>query len=141
MKVIGFNFTKISSERGKIPSKTSISTNIEFTEVDREKVELLKDSEPLRVNFKCSWVYSDAEKKETKFGDVSFEGNIILAAEKEEAKEILKSWKKKKLSPSMQIPLFNLILKKCTPKAAHFADEIALPSPIPLPKIKPQSSS
>ena len=141
MKVIGFNFTKISSERGKVPEKTSISTNIEFTEIDKEKVELLKDSEPLKVNFKCSWVYSDAEKKETKFGEIAFEGNIILAAEKEEAKEILKSWKKKKLSPSIQIPLFNLILKKCTPKAAHFADEIALPSPIPLPKIKPQPSS
>jgi hypothetical protein len=138
MKVIGFNFTKISSERQSVPEKTSINTNIEFTEVEREKVELLKDSEPLKISFKCSWVYSNAEKKEAKFGEISFEGNIILAAEKEESKEILKSWKKKKISPTMQIPLFNLILKKCTPRAAHYADEIALPSPIPLPKIKPQ---
>ena len=93
MKVIGFNFTKISSERSQVPQKTTISTNIEFTNVDKEKIEFLKDSEPLKVDFKCSWVYSDAEKKESKFGEVSFEGNIILAAEKEEAKEILKSWK------------------------------------------------
>ena len=142
MKVIGFNFKKISSERIEITERPSINTNIEFTEIDKEKVDLLKEMESLRVEFKCSWVYSAPEKKDSpKQGEISFEGSVILAVEKEESKEILKAWKKKKLSPNFQAGLFNLILRRCTSKAVFLAEEIALPSPLPLPKIKLQTNN
>jgi len=40
--------------------------------------------------------------------------------------------------PSFQVPLYNLILKKCTPKAVHLQDEIGLPSHVPMPRLTPK---
>lgn len=137
MRVIGFNFTKISVSREEFMKKPVIDTNIEFLNVEKENVEILKDQEPLKVTFKCNWAYTESENKENKLGEIAFQGEIILAAEKEKVKEIVKNWKKQKLETAVQIPMFNLILKKCTPRAAQLADEVNLPSPIPLPKIKP----
>lgn len=137
MRVIGFNFTKISVDRKSFGKKPVIDTNIEFLNVEKEDVELLKDQEPIKVTFKCNWNYSETEKKDNKIGQIAFQGEIIIATESENAKELVKNWKKKKIDTGVQVPMFNLILKKCTPRAAQLADEVNLPSPIPLPKIKP----
>lgn len=141
MRVIGFTFTKILTERNaNLFAKPVINTNIEFLNVEKESVEILKDSEPLKVTFKCNWSYSEADKKDKQLGEIAFQGEIILATEPDLAKEIIKDWKKKKLGTSLQVPMFNLILRKCTPRAASLAEEVNLPSPIPLPKIKPQQN-
>lgn len=136
MNVIGFNFTKIASNREQKLGKTSAQINIEFTNIEKESIEFLKDSESLKLSFNCGWTYNEQEKKNAeKKAELAFEGYILLSVEKSESKEILKSWKKKKVPQNIQIPLYNIILKKCTPKAVFLADEINLPPPTPLPKI------
>lgn len=140
MKIVGFNFTKISSWRSPDFKRTPISTNIEFKDIEKEKLEILTDQEALKVLFNFSIVYQDkeAKKEEDKQGEVSFEGFLVLVATKEEAKDIQKNWKKKKLSPALQIPLYNFILKKCTPKAVFLEDELNLPSHMPIPQVSAQ---
>ena len=138
MQVIGFNFSKILAEREQEIKQTSINTNIEFLDVTKEEVGLLKEGEAVKISFKYSVTYSETEKSEKKDGEITFEGNIVLAVTKEESKKLIDSWKNKTISTSTQIPLVNLILKKCSPKSAMLADELGIPSPLPLPKIAPK---
>lgn len=144
MRVIGFNFTKVSAERQpSFKSKSAINTDIEFKDIDKEELDLLKDKEPVKVSFLFKITYTNQENKKDKNPDaeLSFEGSIILSTDKEESKEILKSWKKKEMPNSFKIPMFNLILKKCTPKALQLQDELNLPSHIPMPQLVPQNKA
>lgn len=139
MQIIGFNFTKISAEKIEEMQKPNISTNIEFINIEKEKIDFLKDSEAFKVSFKYGLDYENREEKKIlKNGEIKFEGRIILSTNKEESKKILKSWKKKEIPNEIKVPLFNLILKKCTPKAVYLQDEINLPSHVPMPRISPK---
>lgn len=139
MKVIGFDFNKIAAHKADSLDKPNISTNIEFTNVEKERLELFKEAEAMKVSFKYFLSYENSEEKpEEKNGEVVFEGRIILSVSKDESKNMIKSWKKKKLPDSVKVPLFNLILRKCTPKALFLQDEIGLPSHLPIPRIAPK---
>lgn len=143
MQVIGFNFKKIFAERfPEFKQNSAINTSIEFTNLEKDKVDLLKDIEAIQVSFKFSISYSDSNNKDAQKpsgGEIAFEGNILISATKDESKEIMKYWKKKQLPNGIKISLFNLILKKCTPKALDLEDEVNLPSHIPLPQLRPKS--
>jgi len=148
MQVIGFNFKKMSAEKRENITRSNISTNIKFLEVVKEQINLLKDTEGIKISFQYDLTYDSPnkedkegkkeQKEEDKKGQVLFEGDIMMSLDKQEAKEILKAWKKQKLPSAFQVPLYNLILKKCTPKAVHLQDEIGLPSHIPMPRLTPK---
>ncbi len=145
MRVIGFNFTKISAEKLPDFKRCSINTNIEFTNLEKEKVEILKDQEAVKLSFRFSVNYEEEkEKKEEnnkKLGEVSFEGIIVFSVTKEESKQLQKSWKKKQISPSIQIPIYNFILTKCSPKAVSLEDDLSLPIHLPVPQLKPKQDN
>ncbi len=139
MNVIGFSFTKISAEKNQAKITSPPGVSLEFTNLEKEPLDILKDAEAIKVFFKHSISYQEAEKKkEAPQGAVNFEGSIVLSVSKEEAKELFKSWKKKQLPPNINIFLFNLILKKCTPKAVFLEDEVNLPFHTPMPKFSPK---
>jgi len=135
MQVLGFNLTKISAEKNSKVTKPPV-TNIEFIDYEKEKVDFLKDSEAVKIGFKYDLVYEGETKKEnSNEGQVLFKGNVILSVSKEEIKKITKEWKKKQLPDDVKVLLFNLILRRCTPKAVHLQDEINLPFHVPMPRI------
>ena len=138
MQVIGFNLSKVLAERSPDFTRSAINTNIEFSNVEKEKVDLLKDAEAVKISFKFSVIYEDREKKEKKNGEVSCEGVIVLSTSKEEAKDFHKSWKKKEVPKDTMIPLYNVILKKCSLKALQLEDDLNLPPHIPFPQIRAQ---
>lgn len=138
MRIIGLNFTKILAEKSPDFKLAEINTNIEFEDIAKEDVGLPKeDSESLKITFKFSVNYSDKEKKDSKKGEVVFQGNILLLASKEESKELLKSWKKKELPDQFRISLFNFLLQKCSLRALQLEEEIGLPLHFPLPQLRP----
>src|SRR3989344_494663 len=104
MQVIGFNLTKIHGEKLNNFSKPNINNNIEFINIEKEKIELLKEFEALKINFKYSLLYQSPEteksKEKEKQGEVCFEGNLILSVSEEEAKDFHKLWKKKEVPKS-----------------------------------------
>ncbi len=136
MQVVGFNLTKISANRQETTKPSSLNLNIEFPEIQKEKIDLLKDSEALKISFKFLVEYLEAEKKKDRIADLDFEGTIILSVNKEESKEITKEWKKKKLPDNLRISLSNLVLKKTAPKALTLQDELNLPSHITVRQLK-----
>ena len=140
MQVIGCTFTKIAAERSlSFKSNSSINTDIEFTEVNKEEMPLLKEAQALKINFKFGISYSTTpDKKGEKNGEVVFEGNILLSATKDEVKDLLKSWKKKEIPAPVRVPLLNFILKKCSAKALDLEEQLNLPPHIPFPLVKLQ---
>ncbi len=138
MQVIGFNLTKVLAERSPNFTRSAINTNIEFSNVEKEKVDLLKDAEAVKISFKFSIIYEDREKKDKKNGEVSCEGVIVLSTSKEEAKDFHKSWKKKEVPKDTMIPLYNVILKKCSVNALQLEDDLNLPPHIPFPQVRAQ---
>ncbi len=148
MQVIGFNLTRIAAERELIIKPANPNVTIQFTNVEKEKIDLLKENEAIRIFFRFSIVYGDVAEPETedksksqkteKQGEISFEGAIVLSASKEESKDLQKAWKKKQLPEHLRFPLYNTILKKCSIKAASLEEEIGLPSHVPIPQLQPK---
>ena len=111
MQVIGFNLTKIKAEKpaGFKAMESRVETNIDFTNVEKANLpqDVVKDLEPIKFEFNFSFSYipktdksedsseeksksSKEKSKESKDSfpkaDVSFQGDIILSSDKEEAK-------------------------------------------------------
>lgn len=108
---------------------------------------MLKDAEAIKASFRFAIMFREPEKREQdkkseksdkseNQNEVSFEGSILLALEKDEAKEFIKSWKKKEIPKDKVLPLYNFILKKCSVRALQLEEELGLPSHIPFPQIK-----
>jgi hypothetical protein len=135
MNVLSFNFTKINGERSLDFRPSDISTNIQFIDISKDEIAILKDSEVLKVIFSFNIEYKSA-KDSKKQSQISFEGIIHLSAGAAESKEILDSWKNKDLPQQFKDSLFNLILDKCSVKALSLEEDLSLPYHLPLPKIQ-----
>tara|TARA_Y100000310_G_C20240357_1_gene604358 strand:- start:118 stop:558 length:441 start_codon:yes stop_codon:yes gene_type:complete len=141
MQVLGFNFTKI--EGIKTPDfkpVEELSTNVEFISIEKDKADLLKDSEIIKIEFRFIVEYDKAKEESNKEKDkkesgINLEGVIMLSATKEESKDIFKEWKKKKIPEKIRLPLFNLILNKCSLKSLQLEDELNLPLHVRMPKV------
>lgn len=147
MRIIGFNTTRIHGLKQKEIPRSSINTDILFTNIEKESFEMLKDAEAIKASFRFAIMFREPEKREQdkkseksdkseNQNEVSFEGSILLALEKDEAKEFIKSWKKKEIPKDKVLPLYNFILKKCSVRALQLEEELGLPSHIPFPQIK-----
>jgi hypothetical protein len=129
MVVIGFNLTKVLVERKKtITGKVSIRTNIDIKEINKEKLEMIKDKEVLSFDFQFIIDYDPEVAK------LIFEGNILVALASKEAKEILNKWKKKELPEDVRLNIFNTILSRCSIEALSMEEKMGLPTHFPLPK-------
>jgi len=142
MQTIGFNFTKIHGEKISSFKNGKINTDIEFKEISKDKLDILKDQEAIKIDFRYNLDYEGSDEKSSKkAGVISFEGTIVLSTTKEETKEVLKHWKKKEISPKIKIPLFNLIMKRCASKSLQLQEDVGLPSHIQIPKLHQQQQN
>ena len=139
MKVVGFNYTKVSAERviNWEPLK-KINTDIQFTEVSNEKIEVMKEGDIVRIGFKFGVEY------EPKNATIILEGFVTLAMNSDESNELIKSWtKKKELNKDLVNTLVKLLWKKCNLKAFQLEEELNIPTHLQLPQIsiRPQKSA
>jgi hypothetical protein len=149
MQIIGFNFTKISGQKKSQIKRPTINTNIEITEISKDEVSLLKESEMLKISFKFGVEYTETRedkektskkdkksKEKNQSGTIDFEGVVLLAFAKGEIKDIPAIIKEKKLSANIQVPLYNFLLKKCATKALDLEENLDLPHHIPIPQVR-----
>ena len=143
MQVVGFNLNKISGHRIEDFKHGPMNLNIEFTDMKKLKLDLLKDSEAAKFIFKFSIDYFESEDKrgpkDQKLAEINIDGHIRLSLTKDELKDVTKSWKKKQIPNGLRIALNNLILKKTAPKALQLQDELGIPSHLPIQQIKPSN--
>jgi hypothetical protein len=144
MQVIGFNFTKLHAEKSPNFQTKGRNYNIEYTDFDKEKIDLLKDSEALNLSFKYTLTYGDTDENDKskvieKQGEISFEGKLKISASKEEAEDFQKAWKKKQIPQSATLGINNFILRRCSIKSVILHDEIGLPDPhLNIPQLQTQ---
>ena len=132
MKIIGFNFNKISIERLSENLKNiKINSNIDIKNVNKLDQELFHTKEEIiEVKFGYEVDYSP------KIAKISLSGNIILLIDSKTSKKFIKEWKNKKIPEEYKLTIFNVIMKKSNLKAIQLEDEMNLPLHISLPSIK-----
>jgi hypothetical protein len=132
MKLIGFNFTKISVEKiGKISKDLKINTSINIDSIDEVKNEMIKSKDTflnIKFNYKINY--------DPKIALIDFSGNIAISVDSKTGKEILKDWKSKKIDDNNRIIIFNAILRKSNVKALQLEEEMNLPLHFQLPSLK-----
>jgi len=136
MRLIGFSLNKIHVDKSlKKLEDVKINTKIDLSSIEEVKSDFFKfKEEAIAINFSFTIDYSPDLAK------IELSGSFILAVESKLSKEILKSWKDKKLPEDFRMLLFNLILKKSTLRALQLEEEMNLPLHIPLPSFKKQES-
>jgi len=136
MAIVGFNFTKINVERkGALTGKIDIKNNVAITGVEESTLSLGASSQKVaKILFDYTVAY------EPKMGSMKFSGEVLYLAEAAKVEEFAKNWKKSKSLPKEVAPvLINTILNKCNVQALILSQQINLPPPIPLPKVKTEA--
>ena len=133
MKIIGFNFTKMSAERFKESAENiNINTELEIPEIKEIKSPFLQTKEELleaRFEYKVNY--------EPEMAKIIIEGKVLRSADKKTKEEVMKQWgKKKSLPEDFRMLLFNVVMKKSALKALGLGDELNLPVHVPLPTLR-----
>ncbi|MBS3136354.1 hypothetical protein J4401_05325 [Candidatus Woesearchaeota archaeon] len=133
MPIVGFNFTKIGCERGEARAeKVNISNNISLKDV--KETELSLGNEKQKV---IKFIFEFVSKYEPSIGKIMLVGEVLYLEGTPKAQKIIEDWKKtKNLEKDLMTFLLDTVLSKCNVQALILSQEVNLPSPIPLPKIK-----
>lgn len=132
MKVVGFNFSKMSVEKlSSSYEKLSVKTNVDISEIKNVKQDLFKTTEEfVGVKFSFSLEY------EPKIAKIELNGEIIFSMDSKTAEDVIKQWKTKEIPEDFRVFLYNIILRKSNLKSFQFEEEMNLPLHLPLPSIK-----
>jgi hypothetical protein len=129
MKIIGFNLSKVLiQKKEKFQGRIEINQNIDIKNISKDNIPIT-DEEVLNIEFAFQINYSNDMAK------LEFEGALLSIPDKDELKEILKSWKDKKIPDKVRVPLFNFIMSKCNIKALSLEDDLNLPYHVPMPRL------
>jgi len=132
MKLIGFNFSKISVEKMSNDfSNLNINTNVNIQKIEEVKTDLLKTKETfIGVKFSFLIDYSPEIAK------LELTGTILVGVDPKQAKEVLKQWADKKIPEEFNLSVFNIILRKSNLRAMQLEEEMNLPLHIQLPEVR-----
>ncbi len=132
MKLLGFNFTKISIEKKKDSLKDlKIENQVDITNVSEVNQDVLKsDDDFLAVTFKYVIDYKP------EIARIEMVGSVLLSINSKIAKEVLKKWKGQDTPDEFRIPLFNVIFRKAGLKALELEDQLNLPLHMQMPAIR-----
>jgi len=132
MPIVGFSFDKINVERkSAVKGRIDINNNMKIVDIEERDLSFTKGQEG--VNFKFDFKTS----YEPSIGFINLTGEIIFMESDKKVKEILDKWKKtKKVDKEIMSQILNHALLKCNIQALILSQEINLPPPIMLPKVK-----
>ncbi|MFH0875494.1 MAG: hypothetical protein V1859_06135 [archaeon] len=135
MAIVGFDITKIHAEKNKAAvGKIDIANNLSIIDIKEAKLNLGTEKKSgLEFNF----LY--ASRYNPEIGIIEIHGKVIYMEKEDKVKEVLDSWKKdKKIKKDIVSAVYNSILSRCNVQAIILSREVALPAPIPLPKVSSQ---
>lgn len=135
MPIIGLTFKSMEAKRdkGKVKGEIKVNSVPKITDVREVKVSNL-GKKALALDFEF------VTKYKPKIGEARIDGEIVYMAKKN--KDILKKWKKKKKLPeNISIEVLNHIFRRCLVKVANLTDDLQLPPPLQMPRVKPSGQS
>jgi len=131
--IVGFNFNKVNVERKEAAKgKISISNNVAIKDIEQKELPFGKEKQnALKFTFEFT------SKYEPEIGAIVLGGDVLFVDDAKKIKEILDSWKKdKKISKEVMTSVLNNVLTRCNIQALILSQEVNLPPPVPLPKVK-----
>jgi len=133
MAILGFNFNKINVERGEsVTGKINISNNVSIMDVKEQDLSLGKDKQQA-----LKFTFEFTSKYEPKLGSILLGGELMFLGDTKKTKEILDEWKKNKRVPKdVMTSILNTVLTKCNIEALILSQQVNLPPPIQLPRVK-----
>jgi hypothetical protein len=137
---VGFRESKAIRNiiKADIVKPSTRSNDIKIEDV-RELKAFGKDNNGIIIDFVYSVRYDLSEPKDQVLGEILIKGEIVYVNSKDEIKKVLDEWKKnKKLEPKMMVGMLNAAMGKSQIEAIEQAAKVGLPSPIPLPSLKPE---
>lgn len=133
MAVIAFNFNKLNAERKDSPKgNIKVGNNVSIKDVTTTSLNFGTNKEK-----GLKYIYAFTSKFEPDVGSIHIEGDVLAIEDSKKVDEIVKEWKKsKKVKKEVLTPIINLILSKCNIKALNLSQDVNLPAPIKLPRVK-----
>jgi len=129
MKIVASNIKSIKAERkNQNNNKLKIESGIDIHNIEKTDTSL-SNKQGTKFDFKMTIDYTP------KIASIVIEGSILALDEKDESKEILKQWKKKKIDQRLKMFLFNFILDRYTLKTLTLEEDLGLPTHVPFPKL------
>ncbi len=137
MTIVKINIHKIAAERSLSSKGGQVRINNNVTLKDVEEMDFsVEGKRGLKFTFGFSCTY------EPDLGSISVEGQVLYINEEKKVEEIKKGWDKDKRIPSpVMEQIVNAALHKGNIQAIKVSEEVNLPSPLPLPKIKTAETS
>ncbi len=133
MPIVKISVHKLNAERS-LKSKggqIKINNNVSIKNVEEMDFSV-EGKKGLRFTFDFSCSY------EPDLGNINVEGQVLFVDEKSIVEEVETSWKKnKKIPMDVMEQIVNAALHKGNIQAIKVSEEVNLPSPLPLPKVKP----
>jgi hypothetical protein len=131
MTIVRINLNKINAERNLVAKvdKVSIKNNVSLKDV--EAMDFDKDGKKgLKFSFTFDCNY------EPELGKIEVAGQVFYMEEAKLVNEIKESWDKDKRIPTIVMEqIINAALHKGNIQAIKTAEDVNLPSPLPLPKV------
>ena len=133
MSVIGIKFRSFEAKRGegKITPQIKVNSIPKITDVRETNLPMF-DKKALSLEFDFVTDY------DPNIGSIKLSGEVYCITE--DNKSVLKSWKDKKTVPEdIRINVLNHLFRACLLKIANLADDLQLPPPMAIPRVKPKS--
>jgi hypothetical protein len=133
MPIIGFKFESMEAKREKtvFGGEVKINSTPKILSVKEIAVPNI-NKKALELGFEFSTQYDPG------IGSARIKGEVLYLSDKNA--QILKKWKSKKTLPDdVNIEVLNHLFRQCLLKIANLADDLQLPPPIQMPRVKPKS--
>lgn len=132
MTIVKINLHKVNAERNLESKGGQIQINNNVSLKDVEKMDFSMDGKKsLKFTFAFNCNY------EPGLGKIDVEGQVLYVDTENNVSKIMDSWEKgKKIPVEIMEEIVNAALHKGNIQAIKISEDVSLPSPLPLPKVR-----
>ncbi len=136
MPIVKINVHKVNAERSLKAKGGQIKINNNVSIKDVEEMGFsVEGKKGLKFTFEFTCHY------EPDLGKIDVEGQVLFVDEQAKVEEVQNSWKKNKKIPlEVMEQVVNAALHKGNIQAIKVSEDVNLPSPLPLPKVRPSEA-
>lgn len=137
MPIVKINVHKVNAERSLKAKSGQVKINNNVSIKDVEEMDFaMEGKKGLKFTYEFTCHY------EPDLGKIDVEGQVLFVDDTATVDEVNASWKKnKKIPMNVMEQIINAALHKGNIQAIKVSEDVNLPSPLPLPKVKPSAAA
>ncbi len=135
MAIIGLSFNSVDAKRDKeqkIRAEIKVNSVPRINDMKEVTISTIGNKKVLSLAFEFVTNY------DPKVGEIKIGGDLLYLTD--DNKKLLKQWEKdKKLPEKPSLEILNYLFRRCLLKVSNIAEDLQLPPPLPMPRIKPKT--